>query len=81
MEPNRYWLLYIGILLIFISSQIGQTICWRVFNLVRACFYMTLALIAAGAAKLLWAVTSSYNRAFFFFQRVQNRETSWLSNG
>ena len=56
MEPNRYWLLYIGILLVFISSQIGQTICWRVFNLVRACFYMTLALIAAGAAKLLWAL-------------------------
>ncbi len=56
MEPNRYWLLYIGILLVFIGSQTGQTICWRVFNLVRACFYMTLALIAAGAARLLCAL-------------------------
>ncbi len=78
MEPNRYWLLYIGILLVFISSQIGQTICWRVFNLVRACFYMTLALIAAGAAKFLWALGNLLLR--YANRRKAERERSCEPN-
>lgn len=78
MEPNRYWLLYIGILLVFISSQTGQTICWRVFNLVRAFFYMTLALIAAGAARLLWALGNLLLR--YSNRRKAERERSCEPN-
>ena len=56
MEPNKYWLLYLGLLFVFLGSNTGQAICFRVSCLVRACFYMMLAVAAMIAAKLFWAI-------------------------
>ena len=56
MEPNKYWLLYFGLLFIFLGSRTGQVICFRVFVLILACFYMVLAAAAMIAAKLLWVL-------------------------
>ena len=53
MEPDRYWFLYFGLLFVFLGSRAGQAICRIAFNLIRACFYMTLALLAGAAAGLL----------------------------
>ena len=53
MEPNRYWLLYFGLLFIFLGSKVGQAFCWWTYNILRACIYAVLALAAATAAKLL----------------------------
>ena len=50
MEPDRYWFLYLGLLFIFLGSEIGQSICLRAMYLVRACFYLALALLFAAAA-------------------------------
>ena len=47
MEPTRYWLLYSGVLLIFLSSRIGHRICMFLFNILRSAFYLTIALFAA----------------------------------
>ena len=57
MEPNRYWLLYFGLLFVFLGSKVGQAFCLWAFNILRACFYAALALAAAALAKLLWEVS------------------------
>ena len=57
MEPNRYWLLYFGLLFVFLGSNVGQAFRLWVFNILRACFYATLALVAAALAKLLWKLS------------------------
>ena len=57
MEPNRYWLLYFGLLFVFLGSNVGQAFCLWVFNILRACFYAALALAAAALAKLLWKLS------------------------
>ena len=57
MEPNRYWLLYFGLLFVFLGSNVGQAFRLWVFNILRACFYAALALVAATLAKLLWEVS------------------------
>ena len=65
MEPDRYWFLYLGLLFIFLGSEMGQEICARVFSLVCAGFYMALALLFATASfvlrvigtMLLWLVS------------------------
>jgi len=57
MEPNRYWLLYFGLLFVFLGSKVGQAFRLWVFNILRACFYAALALAAAALAKLLWEVS------------------------
>ena len=57
MEPNRYWLLYFGLLFVFLGSKVGQAFRLWVFNILRACFYAALALAAAALAKLLWKVS------------------------
>lgn len=53
MEPNRYWLLYFGLLFVFLGSKVGQAFCLWAYNILRACFYAALALAAATVAKLL----------------------------
>ncbi len=50
MEPTRYWLLFAGILLIFLGSRIGQIICLRVFNMLRSAYYLAIAVLALGGA-------------------------------
>ncbi len=57
MEPNRYWLLYFGLLFVFLGSKVGQAFCLWAYNIMRACFYAALALAAATVAKLLWEVS------------------------
>jgi hypothetical protein len=57
MEPNRYWLLYFGLLFVFLGSKVGQAFRLWVFNILRACFYAALALAAAALAKLLWKLS------------------------
>ena len=57
MEPNRYWLLYFGLLFVFLGSKVGQALCLWTYNILRACFYAALALAAAALAKLLWEVS------------------------
>ncbi len=58
MEPNRYWLLYFGLLFVFLGSKVGQAFRLWAFNILRACFYAALALAAAALAKLLWKLSS-----------------------
>ncbi len=53
MEPDRYWFLYLGLLFIFLGSEMGQEICARAFSLVCAAFYMALALLFATASFVL----------------------------
>ena len=53
MEPNRYWLLYFGLLFVFLGSNVGKAFCLWVSGILRACFYAVLALAAAALAKLL----------------------------
>lgn len=57
MEPNRYWLLYFGLLFVFLGSKVGQAFCLWAYNILRACFYAALAMVAATVAKLLWEVS------------------------
>ena len=57
VELNRYWLLYSGLLLVFLGSKVGQAFRWWIFNIFRACFYAALALAAFATAKLLLAVS------------------------
>ena len=57
MEPNRYWLLYFGLLFVFLGSKVGQAFRLWVFNILRACLYAALALAAAALAKLLWKLS------------------------
>ena len=54
MEQNRYWLLYFGLLFIFLGSKVGQASRLWASNILRACIYAVLALSAAAIAKLLW---------------------------
>lgn len=65
MELNRYWLLYSGILLVFLGSRTGQMICLCVFNALRSVFYLILALIAACGALFFYGLGLVF---------------SWLSN-
>ena len=58
MEPNRYWLLYFGLLFVFLGSKTGQAFRWWTFNILRACFYAALAIAAVAAAKLLLEVSN-----------------------
>ena len=58
MEPNRYWLLYFGLLFVFLGSKVGQAFRLWVSSILRACLYATLALAAAAVAKLLWELSS-----------------------
>ncbi len=46
IEPTRYWLLFAGVLLVFLSSRFGQIVCLRVFNTVRSAYYMAIAVLA-----------------------------------
>jgi len=46
MEPTRYWLLFAGIFLVFLSSRLGQIVCWRLFNILRSAYYLALAVLA-----------------------------------
>ncbi len=57
MEPNRYWFLYFRLLFILLGSRAGQIICWRLFNLIRAVFHITLSLIAGVVSRFLWALS------------------------
>lgn len=57
MALNRYWFLYFGLLFVFLGSRGGQVICWCLFNLIRAGFHITMALIAGVASRLLWALS------------------------
>ena len=50
MEYNRNYLLFLGMLFIFLGSEIGQTICQYVLRIVRFVFYLTIALVAAVGA-------------------------------
>ena len=59
MEPDRYWFLYLGLLFIFLGSEIGQSICLRAMYLVRACFYLALALLLLYTALLYLAIRGS----------------------
>ena len=72
MEPNRYWLLYFGLLFVFLGSKVGQAFCMWAFNIIRACFYAALALAAFAAAKLLLAVSSMLLK--FTDAPIQERE-------
>ena len=58
MEPNRYWLLYFGLLFVFLGSNVGRAFCRWASSILRACFYAVLALAAAALAKLLWELSS-----------------------
>lgn len=58
MEPNRYWLLYFGLLFVFLGSNVGKAFCLWVSSILRACFYAVLALAAAALAKLLLTLSS-----------------------
>ena len=58
MEPNRYWLLYFGLLFVFLGSNVGKAFCLWVSGILRACFYAVLALAAAALAKLLLTLSS-----------------------
>ena len=58
MEPDRYWFLYLGLLFIFLGSEMGQEICARVFSLVCAAFYMALALLFATASFVLRVISA-----------------------
>lgn len=58
MEPNRYWLLYFGLLFVFLGSKVGQAFRLWVSSILRACFYATLALAAAAVTKLLWELSA-----------------------
>lgn len=58
MEPDRYWFLYLGLLFIFLGSEIGQGICFRVFALVHAVFYLALALLFATASFVLRVIST-----------------------
>ena len=73
MEPNRYWLLYFGLLFIFLGSKVGQAFRWWIYNIFRACFYAALALAAFAAAKLLLAV--SFLLLKFTDMHMQEQET------
>ncbi len=57
MEPNRYWLLYFGLLFVFFGSNVGQAFCLWTYSIMRAWFYAAVALAAAAVAKLLWEVS------------------------
>ncbi len=57
MEPNRYWLLYFGLLFVFLGSKVGQAFRLWAINILRACFYAALAVAAAAAANLLWKLS------------------------
>lgn len=72
MEPNQYWLLYFGLLFIFLGSKVGQAFRWWIYNIFRACFYAALALAAFAAAKLLLAVSSMLLK--FTDAPIQERE-------
>ena len=58
MEPNRYWLLYFGLLFVFLGSNVGRAFCRWMSSVLRACLYAVLALAAAALAKLLWELSS-----------------------
>ncbi len=62
MEPDRYWFLYLGLLFVFLGSETGLAVCFRVIWAVRWCFYMTLALLAAVAACFFWALSLLFRR-------------------
>ncbi len=72
MEPNQYWLLYFGLLFIFLGSKIGQAFRWWIYHIFRACFYTALALAAFAAAKLLFEVSSMLLK--FTDAPIQERE-------
>ncbi len=72
MEPNRYWFLYFGLLFVFLGSRSGQVICWRLFNLVRAVFHITMALIAGVVSSFLWALSKLLLR--YVERRIGERE-------
>ena len=57
MEPNKYWLLAIGLVFVFVGSRTGFRICNHIYNIIRSCFYLTIALIFAVAAKFMWFVS------------------------
>ena len=57
MEFNRYWLLALGLLLVFFGSRTGFFFLNSVYNIIRTGFYLTLALIFAVAAKIMWVVS------------------------
>lgn len=46
IEPTRYWLLFAGVLLVFLSSRLGQIVCLRVFNMLRSSYYLAIAILA-----------------------------------
>lgn len=73
MELNRYWLLYSGLLLVFLGSKVGQAFRWWIFNIFHACFYAALALAAFATAKLLLAV--SFLLLKFTDMHMQEQET------
>ncbi len=57
MEFNRYWLLALGLLLVFFGSRTGFFFLNGVYNLIRTVFYLSLALVFAVAAKVMWVVS------------------------
>ncbi len=57
MEPTRYWLLCLGVLLIFLGSRAGQATCLFVFNALRSAFYLTLALLATCGALFFYGLS------------------------
>lgn len=76
MEPNRYWLLYFGLLFVFLGSMVGQAFCLWTYNILRACFYAALALAAATAAKLLWEVSFLLLKFANVLMKEQENHTS-----
>ena len=76
MEPNRYWLLYFGLLFVFLGSKVGQAFRLWVSSILRACFYATLALAAAAVAKLLWELSSLLLRIANAHMKEQEKHAS-----
>lgn len=62
MEPDRYWFLYLGLLFVFLGSETGMAVCFRVIWAVRWFFYMMLALLAEIAACFFWALSMLVRR-------------------
>ena len=74
MNPNRYWLLYFGILFVFLGSKRGQEVCRHVFNLFRTIFYLSLALIAGGLSMFFWALNALLQQ-FAVHKKVERKQS------
>ena len=75
MEPDRYWFLYFGLLFLFLSSKTGNMVCFVILDFLRTGFFLTVALLAAIAAKLCWAVSVILFRFAVFWKEKREGRT------